>query len=220
MVDLRLELTRLKKVQERESQVLAGLSRLGLAESVRIAKQLELQTNLDRRESDIVLLSQKIQGVEDGAYDVEIKKSMDVAKSNQKNSRLALDDIRNRECVDRKLNQEFYKKDRKKTTEDRFATRDLDYHYTRFCDICDTVPEYMRNNLSEMPNNKGYIWRGCWFFGLLPAENRQPVVVFEKKGPVMRIHEMDKKEYCIYEKKGKEKKVLVFRRAKKFWRGV
>jgi hypothetical protein len=218
--DLRLELTRLKKVQERETQVFAGLPRLGLPESVLLIKQSELKDNLDRRESETVLLSEKIRAVEDGAYDVEIGKTIEVAKVNQKNSRIVIDGIKTKGCEDRRLNEEFYKKDRKRTTEDRFATKDLNYHYNRFCDISDTVPEYMRNNLSEMPNNKGYIWRGCWFFGSRPPENRQPVVVFEKKGPVMRIHEMDKKEYCIYEKRGKEKKVLVSRKMKKVWKGI
>ena len=48
------------------------------------------------------------------------------------------------------------------------SKRDIRYFYKQYEKIIDTIPDYMRKNLSEMPNNKGYIWRGCgpcWIVG-------------------------------------------------------
>ena len=31
----------------------------------------------------------------------------------------------------------------------------------------------MQKNLKEMPNNKGYLWRGVTFYGDMPEENNE-----------------------------------------------
>ena len=67
----------------------------------------------------------------------------------------------------------------------------------------------MRKNLREMTNNKGYIWRGCWFFGELPSNPYENTVVFEKCRGVLRIHETDRRTHKIYEKIGSERKNLI-----------
>ena len=99
----------------------------------------------------------------------------------------------------------------------RQKERDMKYAYKYFNKVCDTLPEYIQINLSDMPNNKGYIWRGVHFYGELP-ETSDPRVMFEKKrGGVLVIHEYTEREYKRYEKVGKEKKKLVhkeFRRIK------
>lgn len=93
--------------------------------------------------------------------------------------------------------------------------KDYNYYYRVFSKAKDTLPEYMRENLKVMSNNKGYIWRDCWFFGEQSPEPRQPLVMFEKKGPILYIHELDSRQHRIYEKHGKEKKKLVSSVARK-----
>ena len=86
---------------------------------------------------------------------------------------------------------------------------DYSYHYNFFHNVEKTLPDYMKKNLEEMQSNKGYIWRGCWFFGKIPC-NEQMTVMFErKKGNILYIHEITKKYYKIYEKVGKEYKKLI-----------
>ena len=101
----------------------------------------------------------------------------------------------------------------------RQKERDIKYAYKYFNKVCDTLPEYMQRNLAEMPNNKGYIWRGVHFYGDLP-ECPGPRVMFEKKrGGILVIHEYTEREYKRYEKAGKERKKLVhkeLRRIKNF----
>ena len=64
-------------------------------------------------------------------------------------------------------------------------------------------PAYMRRNLQNMPNNKGYIWRNIHYYGEKKAEKGQPIVLFEKKGAVLHIHEITKNFHKVYEKKTK-----------------
>ena len=61
-----------------------------------------------------------------------------------------------------------------------------------------------------MPNNKGYIFKGLWCCGELPAEENGNLIMFEKcYNDVMKIHEIDDKFHYIYEKIGKNKKTLL-----------
>lgn len=88
--------------------------------------------------------------------------------------------------------------------------RDIRYGYKQYWKSIDTMPQYMRKNLFEMPNNKGYIWRGCHFYGYLKPQYNQPHIMFEKcRGGILRIHETTERDKKIYEKVGKNRKVLV-----------
>ena len=63
------------------------------------------------------------------------------------------------------------------------------------------LPEYMRRNLREMPNNKGYIFRGIQYYGEKRAERNKPTILFEKNRGVLNIHEITKGEAIKYIKK-------------------
>jgi hypothetical protein len=92
--------------------------------------------------------------------------------------------------------------------------RDIKYAYNYYNKVVDALPPYISNNLSEMPNNKGYIWRGINFYGYLP-EQEGPNVMFEKqKGGILIIHEYTDYDYKRYEKDGKCKKKLLYRQIK------
>lgn len=89
------------------------------------------------------------------------------------------------------------------------SKRQMGYEYERFIRNCNKIPDYMRRKLSNMPNNKGYIWRGIWLLGHRRSEIGQPTIIFERKGKdILLIHEFDQYEHRIYEKKGKSRKVL------------
>jgi len=53
----------------------------------------------------------------------------------------------------------------------------------------------MSRNLKEMPNNKGYSWRGITFYGECPEERGEPTIVFEKKHENLIIHQYNKGIY-------------------------
>ena len=88
---------------------------------------------------------------------------------------------------------------------------EMEKEYSRYCRLCDSIPEYILRNLKEMPGNKGYIWKGLWCFGQLKEEPHQPMILFEKlRNDIMHIHEIDKDFRKIYEKQGKNgRRVLI-----------
>ena len=97
---------------------------------------------------------------------------------------------------------------------ERQKEKDYNYGCKTFYKIIDSVPPYIKKNLSEMPNNKGYIWRNVYLYGYLPEE-KGPRVLFEKIGNVLVIHEHTDTEYKIFNKNGRDKKVLVHKQIKK-----
>jgi len=77
------------------------------------------------------------------------------------------------------------------------------------------LPEYLKKKLASMPENKGEIWHGIYFYGLLPREHWAVYdTIFEKRGSSLFIHEIDfkQREHRTFEKKGQERKVLVLRK--------
>lgn len=120
-------------------------------------------------------------------------------------------------------NKEKSKKYWKKIVSDarsnRQNKRDIRYCYKHYNRAVDSLPNYMKNNLSEMPNNKGYIWRGVYFYGDLSYNERQPRLLFEKMKGVMYIHEYTERGggvvYKKFEKIGKNRKTQVYQLFKK-----
>ena len=98
-----------------------------------------------------------------------------------------------------------------------FKFRNSEYY--NFIRLCYNVPEYIKKNLKNMPNNKGYIWKGIQLFGEKPKEE-DTVILFENIGHnFIRIHEITKKEYKIYEKKDKEKRKLISKEKRRIING-
>jgi hypothetical protein len=92
---------------------------------------------------------------------------------------------------------------------------DYNYEYRYFLKLCSSIPEYMKRNLKNMPNNKGYIWKGIILYGSLPAEE-DITILFENLGhDLLRIHEITTKEYKIFEKKGKDRRILISKEKRK-----
>lgn len=94
---------------------------------------------------------------------------------------------------------------------ERSLQKDYEYYYRYFNKLCNTIPAYIQKNLKKMPNNKGYIWKGLQCFGELPADNNyNNTMLFENVGrDTLHIHEWTATEYKVYEKHGKNNKVLI-----------
>lgn len=81
------------------------------------------------------------------------------------------------------------------------------------------MPQYMNENLKNMPNNKGYIWKGIHYYGHLPPqEPLNTTTLFEKQNQKLFIHEYSRQYYRIYEKSDKNKpKILILEKYLKFY---
>lgn len=96
-------------------------------------------------------------------------------------------------------------------------TRTYDSYYRRMLKIDSEMPDYMRDALKNMPRNKGYIFRGVWYFGskaVSPEQEEKYLTMFERVKGIQYIHEYvymnGVKYYTLYEKlsKNSPKKVI------------
>lgn len=118
-------------------------------------------------------------------------------KAQKKKAVKAENDSKNAKIAERQ-----YQKNREIDYKNRVSMYEMQRAYERLCDM--DFPSYLSANLRDMPNNKGYIWRGVWYMGQLPPENNGVCVMFEKqRGDVMIIHEYTSTEHVIYKKVGK-----------------
>src|SRR5277367_2377908 len=90
-------------------------------------------------------------------------------------------------------------KDIPKVPKQSYRTKEYEREYKRFQNTCTKIPDYIKVNLKNMPNNKGYIFRGIWLFGDLPTEKkRTDIVLFENIcRNNLKIHEINKGIYKI-----------------------
>ncbi len=116
--------------------------------------------------------------------------------------------------------QGFYKSENTANRAHRQTKRDYDYFYRRMCQIDDEMPQYMKDSLENMPTNKGYIYRGVWYFGKIPVhpeEERKYLTMFERFKGIQYIHEYIReyphKTYNVYEKLSKNSPKTLIRQS-------
>ena len=216
---IKLEINECKKFIERSTKTIGRLkhSNLGI-EFVR--KQIDkLKTSISEKEEKLSVLNSQIVIVDKGGLDNEI----DMEYSKNKSRKNKLDRDKEKITKENKKEKQEKKEKYKKywdgivgaARSERQKMRDMRYAQSYFEKTFDNLPEYMKRNLADMPNNKGYIWKGIYFYGDLP-EQSGPRVLFEKrKGGLLIIHEYTDKEYKLFEKNGKERKRLLERYERK-----
>tara|TARA_A100001015_G_scaffold296206_1_gene376193 strand:- start:50 stop:718 length:669 start_codon:yes stop_codon:yes gene_type:complete len=72
----------------------------------------------------------------------------------------------------KEISQKYYKNSYQSNRKEKFLQKDFNYHYRLFQKKSASLPTYIKRNLKHMPNNKGYIWKGVWFFGI-KNQNKQ-----------------------------------------------
>ena len=93
-------------------------------------------------------------------------------------------------------------------------TRPINYNreFSYFQNQSNRLPQHIRNNLNNMPTNKGYIYNNVWHYGKKPDENNNTIVLFEKRDKDnLLIHEITKDHHKISSKpadKTKRQKVI------------
>ncbi len=94
-----------------------------------------------------------------------------------------------------------YKKLRKERRSHNWDKKKHGIFYRKYLRAVDTLPDYMKDNLKTMPNNKGYRWRGVGFYGHQKPIKDEPLILFEKRRGVLKICKYYKDRAEIYEKK-------------------
>jgi hypothetical protein len=177
---------------------------------LQVGKNEEEISSID---SKIEILTEKIESIENGELDDELKTDVEnnMSQVRKKNeiTRKKMEATEKHLKVQKQKSEAFFKK---QYQPDRLRASEYEMNraYDRFVTISNDIPKYMLDNLKNMPNNKAYLWKGVYFFGALPREPNAPRVVFEKqRGDVMLIHETIGLERHTYRKVGKEPKEYV-----------
>jgi hypothetical protein len=165
-------------------------------------KQIEKLTNsIKDYENKLVELNQRFIDVGSGALDDELSKRFEdehlIFQQKQEISEKKFFDKRNSKINDDIKLQKYYDDNRKNRTESQYSiAKETD----KFIKNNDILPEYILEKLTDMPCNKGHIWRGIWAMGKKPAKGTDIVMFENLKGGVTRIIEIDKNYKTIYER--------------------
>lgn len=192
------EIKRLEVSIKRNKEAKKNIVNIGLTSDQLFKKQNDLQKGIEEKEEQLKLLSNRKDDYLRGYLDDEIKNEL-IKNQVKKPSVKKTEKIINKNNF---VKPNIVKTNPYKERYNRNTEKDMRYYYRQFCKADDTLPEHMRYNLENMPNNKGYIWRGCLFFGHLRREQNQPYIFFEKlRGGDMNIHEFNKTYHNITLKK-------------------
>lgn len=178
----------------------------------------KLTSAIEEKNALLEQLNKDVRGVLCGSLDSDIEEEYKKSAINIKQQSMTKAKIDEEKKTEKKetgdASKNYWKGIINESRNQRQIKRDVDYGYKYFVKVCNEIPSYMVKNLAEMPNNKGYIWRGVHFYGDLPKESG-PIVMFEKKGSSLMIHEHTDTEYRLYEKDGSNKKQLVHKEPRK-----
>jgi hypothetical protein len=174
---------------------------------------IKLKTAVEEKREILAVITEELLHVSNGLFDEKIndeyKHNTDKHNKSVDERKLIVESNKDEMTEKKGLSAKYWEGVIDASRAQKQQERDYKYGLKYFRKVCDQLPDYMIRNLSEMPNNKGYIWRGVHFYGDLP-EQSGPVIMFEKqRGDINIIHEYTDREYRIYEKKGKDRKVLV-----------
>lgn len=136
---------------------------------------------------DIKNAEQKVIDIEQGEYD---EKFLDEVSENMKKEK-----NRCAATLEKKKKKQPSQPEKRvwKDTDDRFPSeREMDRELRYYMESFQKFPEHMKEKLSKMPNNRGFLWRGSSFYGSLPAQNPiDETILTERvpKGGSFEIHE-------------------------------
>ena len=101
-----------------------------------------------------------------------------------------------------------YQHGRKSRRTDRWDKKKFKIYLAKVGAAQQTLPSYMQENLVTMPNNKGYVWRGVYFFGKQLPEKNEPTIIFERSRGCMFIHKWWSNKWEKSKKQGQTTRVV------------
>lgn len=155
----------------------------------------------------------RIEKIDKGELDTELKNEYDINKKkleekqeekNQKQQSIAKDIIEKKTMLDL-----HYTTENATRRNNKYSEQNMSRAYDYFLKANDSIPDYILKNLKNMPNNKGYIWKGIHCYGELQSDSNKVFMTEKLYNNVTKIHEWDEYEYIIYTKdKYNNRKIL------------
>lgn len=169
---------------------------IGTAEYVRnqITKY-ETSINNTRKLIEDALV--KIEDIIKGMFDTEYKNTSDTIMTKMKD--IKQDKLNKLTETNENIRKATHTIREKQKDERKADRKEMDKALCYFYSVVDTLPPFMKSSLYNMPNNKGYLWRGCYFYGRLNDDSTTTTVTELKKGYQI-IHEWTPTKYTVYNK--------------------
>ena len=143
---------------------------------------IKVNEDISKKQEILNILEKKLSDLENGDLDEEIKNEMkrnsDIISGKSIESRQKK--IKTREEDTIKLKKLFTKEkiDRRCF---KYEKKDFDYSYRFYIKTVSKLPNHIAENLRDMPNNKGYIFKNIHFYGEKNKDNSGLLTFFEKK---------------------------------------
>jgi hypothetical protein len=133
--------------------------------------------------TDIKQLKERERQLDTGIFDSELREQNNFVQkeiNTKANDKKKKKDIERENDKKNKINSQAYwdasvKADRK----DRYLKKDADYSYDYYLKMSESIPRYIQENLKQLPNNRGYIWKGIYHYGARPPQHGQPIELEE-----------------------------------------
>lgn len=160
------------------------------------AEKRGIQSNIDRFHQKIIQLRDELKTEDSPKFLQYEKEQEELARIHTKNSENKTIHHENKENRDRL--QAYYKDENKSRRMERHQQYHIKREWEWLCRQDAMLPDYIRNNLQTMPNNRGYIWKDIWYFGAQPIPQHETNIITMSernyKGD-MFIHEICPKKY-------------------------
>ena len=159
-----------------------------------IAKKIrKLQDEIDNHNNEITNNETRIENLERGNLDEELlaeftetKKIQEEKASKKREKKAAVEAYKKEKKA---ISQQYYQEEREYGRNQRRKGWEMKKSEKYFFNVVDSLPDYMKKNLKNMPANKGYVWRGVYFYGELPYVEGQVRQMYEKSKGQLYIHE-------------------------------
>lgn len=183
-----------------------------------IQKQVEkLTSSIEGRNKSISELQDRLEKLETGDLDKEL---LDDIKRNTKISKdkhtLYLEE-KQRKRKEKEEDSAFGKKmyDRDRESDKQNKSYFFNSTLRHFNKAEDTLPDWMKHELDNMPNNEGYIWKSVHFYGRRAPDNKGYTQVTEAKKGVRVITRWWPNRLQIIEKRGRGPETIVHEEARR-----
>lgn len=199
-----------QKYNELDSATLARF-RSVTADKYALTQTEKLTAKVNERTLELESLTKRLNTLESGELDEElllaVKNNTQVAKEKHSEYIQAKIDKKKLEEEDSAMSKKYYDKERQGDKLNK------EYYYKgalrHFDKAQESLPDWMKSELTNMPNNEGVVWKSVHFYGMKPPNNHPYTQVTEYKKGLKVIHRWDNNTMSIYEKKGGGREVLV-----------
>jgi len=154
-----------------------------------MAMKRSSQDNIERFDAKIAALEEELEAKETPRFELFVKEQQAMIRLQEKNSHAKTDEIQQNHDNRVKL-EAYHKEENRLRRKERSQQYQMKRDWEWLCAQDAKLPDYIRENLTKMPNNKGYIWRGIWYFGRRPAEDPNLLIMFERSNGETLIHEI------------------------------